>query len=147
MQRRGCSIRLVYAMFGRQVLKVLRGAGVPLTHLAYDSDCNGIYDKYVHMKSMTISGNYAGNHRARFTWNGSANWTPVSLASDEVVGTLELGHVTRHYSSWINYLFTHVPAAWRPSHCGAAGVATDRSVTARARTLRVDPYALIRQDL
>jgi len=147
MRKRGCNIRLVYAMFGRQVLKVLRGAHVPMTHLAYDADCNGIYDKYVHMKSMTISGHYGANHRARFTWNGSANWTPVSLASDEVVGTLKLAHVTRQYSNWIDYLFTHVPAAWRPSHCSTIGVATDRSVLTRARTLHVDPYALIRQDL
>lgn len=148
MKRRGCNIRLVYAMFGRQVLKTLRNAHVPMTHLAYDADCNGIYDKYVHMKSMTISGHYGAQHRARITWNGSANWTPVSLASDEVVGTLQLGHVTRQYSNWIDYLFTHVPAAWKPSHCTETGIVTDRqSVTARARALNVDPYALIRQDL
>ena len=92
MKKRGCNIRLVYAMFGRQALQVLRHdagvGGVPMTHLAYDADCNGIYDKYVHMKSMTVSGVYGKNTHARITWNGSANWTPVSLASDEVVGTL-----------------------------------------------------------
>jgi PLD-like domain len=147
MKNRGCNIRIVYAMFGRQALEVLRAAHVPMTHLAYDADCNGIYDKYVHMKSMTISGVYGTNKRARYTWNGSANWTPVSLASDEVVGTLQLGHPTRQYSNWIDYLFTHVPAAWQPSHCASTGVAVDRSVTERARTLHVDPYALIRQDL
>jgi hypothetical protein len=147
MKKRGCNIRLVYAMFGRQVLKVLRGAHVPLTHLAYDADCNGIYDKYVHMKSMTISGVYDGNRHARITWNGSANWTPVSLASDEVVGILQKGDVTRKYSNWIDYLFTHVPHAWKPDHCTPTGTITDRSVTARARLLKVDPYALIRKDL
>jgi phosphatidylserine/phosphatidylglycerophosphate/cardiolipin synthase-like enzyme len=147
MRKRGCNIRLVYAMFGRQSLQVLRQAHVPLTHLAYDSDCNGIYDKYVHMKSMTISGVYAGSSHARYTWNGSANWTPVSLASDEVVGILHKGSVTRQYSNWIDYLFTHVPAAWQPAHCTTLGTVTDRSVAARARALKVDPYALIRKDL
>jgi len=147
MKKRGCNIRLVYAMFGRQVLKVLRAAHVPLTHLAYDADCNGIYDKYVHMKSMTISGVYNGNTHARVTWNGSANWTPVSLASDEVVGVLDKGDVTREYSNWIDYLFTHVPQAWKPDHCTTTGTITDRSVVARARLLKVDPYALIRKDL
>lgn len=151
MKKRGCNIRLVYAMFGRQALQVLRHdagpGGVPMTHLAYDADCNGIYDKYVHMKSMTISGVYRKNTHARITWNGSANWTPVSLSSDEVVGELHKGHVTRQYSNWIDYLYTHVPQAWTPSHCLTTGTVTDRSVLARARALKVDPYALIRKDL
>ena len=72
-------IRLVYAMFGSKVLQVLRHqagvGGVPMTHLAYDANCDGIYDRYVHMKSMTVSGVYGKNTHARFTWNGSANWT------------------------------------------------------------------------
>ena len=66
MKKRGCNIRLVYAMFGRQALQVMRNdagpGGVPMTHLAYDADCNGIYDKYVHMKSMTVSGVYGKKH-------------------------------------------------------------------------------------
>jgi hypothetical protein len=99
------------------------------------------------MKSMTISGVYAGNTHARITWNGSANWTPVSLASDEVVGILQKGDATRKYANWIDYLFTHVPAAWKPGHCDKTGTVTDRSVIARARVLKVDPYAMIRKDL
>lgn len=146
MHQRGCNIRLVYAMFGRQVLRVLRheagATPVPLTHLAYDADCNGIYDRYLHMKSMTIQGNYNGNHHARVTFNGSANWTPVSLASDEIAGTVRRTQTTRAYANWIDYLFTHVPAAWVPNHCAGTGTVQDRAV---ARN--VDPYALIRKDL
>ena len=146
MKKRGCNIRLVYAMFGRQALQVMRHdagpGGVPMTHLAYDADCNGIYDKYVHMKSMTVSGVYGKNTHARITWNGSANWTPVSLQSDEVVGRLQRADVTAEYSNWIDFLFTHVPAAWKPHHCDTVG-----TVTERAAARHVDPYALIRQDL
>ncbi len=142
MHRRGCNIRIVYAMFGGDVLKMLRGAGIPLTHLAYDRNCDGIYDKYVHMKSMTVSGVYGNDTHARITWNGSANWTAVSLASDEVVGRWVSGKVTKVYSNWIDFLFTHVPAAWIPGHCIGQG-----SVTDRARARHVDPYALIKQDL
>ncbi|HET7741309.1 MAG TPA: phospholipase D-like domain-containing protein [Mycobacterium sp.] len=146
MHKRGCNIRLVYAMFGRQVLKILRhDAGatpVPMTHLAYDADCNGIYDKYLHMKSMTIQGNYAGNRAAHVTFNGSANWTPVSLASDEIVGTVRQAGTTTKYANWIDYLFTHVPASWVPGHCNGPG-----SVSDRAMLRGVDPYALIRKDL
>ena len=52
LQRQGCNIRLVYAMFGTQVLKIMRAAKVPLTHLAYDNNEDGLYDRYVHMKTM-----------------------------------------------------------------------------------------------
>jgi phosphatidylserine/phosphatidylglycerophosphate/cardiolipin synthase-like enzyme len=146
MHRRGCNIRLVYAMFGRQVLRVLRheagATPVPMTHLAYDADCNGIYDRYVHMKSMTIQGNYNGNTHARVTFNGSANWTPVSLASDEIAATVRHTATTRRYANWIDYLFTHVPAAWKPDHCKTPGTIQDR-----AMARHVDPYALIRKDL
>jgi phosphatidylserine/phosphatidylglycerophosphate/cardiolipin synthase-like enzyme len=143
MHHRGCNIRIVYAMFGRQALQVLRGAHIPLTHLAYDADCNGIYDKYIHMKSMTVSGVYGKNTHARITWNGSANWTPVSLGSDEVVGEIQRGGVTGKYSSWIDYLFTHVPRAWVPGHCTGPTAPPERA----ADGSRIDPYALIRQDL
>jgi hypothetical protein len=147
MKKRGCNIRLVYAMFGRQALKVLRNeagpGGVPMTHLAYDADCNGIYDKYVHMKSMTVNGVFGKNTHARITWNGSANWTPVSLGSDEVVGRWASGRITKTYSNWIDFLFTHVPAVWQPHHCDKVASAPERGTTTR----HVDPYALIRQDL
>jgi hypothetical protein len=58
----------------------------------------------------------------------------------------------RQYSTWIDYMFTHVPRAWRPQHCKTAATVTDRTiapmtVTERARLLKVDPYALIRKDL
>ena len=156
MQRHGCNIRVVYAMFGGKAVKILRGAHVPLTHLAYDINCDGIYDRYLHMKSMTVSGVYGANTHARITWNGSANWTPVSLASDEVVSRIEKGTTTAKYANWIDYLSTHVPASWLPGHCTTTGtVGTDgapiplgdRGVMARARLLKVDPYALMRKDL
>jgi phosphatidylserine/phosphatidylglycerophosphate/cardiolipin synthase-like enzyme len=153
MEHNGCNIRLVYAMFGGKAVKILRQAHVPLTHLAYDINCDGIYDRYLHMKSMTVSGVFGTNTHARITWNGSANWTPVSLASDEVVGRIQKGNTTRVYSNWIDYLSTHVPVTWKPGHCtttGTVGEDGDRgpmSVMARARLLKVDPYELIRKDL
>ena len=163
LQRQGCGIRLVYAMFGNQVLKILRTAGVPLTHLAYDSNYDGLYDRYVHMKSMAISGKVLGNPAAKVTWNGSANWTPVALASDEVLGTVRKNWVTNRYMQWIDYLFTHRPAAWGTEHPGNhGGGATGRPVIGatvplsqeayaavverRAKARGVDPYALIKEE-
>jgi phosphatidylserine/phosphatidylglycerophosphate/cardiolipin synthase-like enzyme len=149
MKQRGCNIRLVYAMFGGNALKIMRAAHVPLTHLAYDINCDGIYDRYLHMKSMTVSGVFGKNTHARITWNGSANWTPVSLASDEVVGRIQKGSVTGVYANWIDYLFTHVPKSWVAGHCTGPGTVGggDLTTMARARMLKVDPYELIRKDL
>lgn len=168
LQRSGCNIRLVYAMFGGEVLRILRAAKVPLTHLAYDNNEDGLYDRYVHMKSMAISGYYGGNPGARMVWNGSANWTSVALASDEVVGVVNKKWVTNKYMQWIDYMFTHRPAAWGPEHPGnnvaaptgrfAAGAMDtyearaaaqdqyDATVEARARKRGVDPYALIKEE-
>ena len=155
-------------MFGGEVLRILRAAKVPLTHLAYDNNEDGLYDRYVHMKSMAISGYYGGNPGARMVWNGSANWTSVALASDEVVGVVNKKWVTNKYMQWIDYMFTHRPAAWGPEHPGnnvaaptgriavgttdtyearaAAQDQYDAMVEARARKRGVDPYALIKEE-
>lgn len=168
MRRQGCNIRLVYAMFGGEVLRILRAAKVPLTHLAYDNDEDGLYDRYVHMKSMAVSGNIAGDPAAKVTWNGSANWTSVALASDEVVGIVRKKWVTNRYMQWIDYMFTHRPAIWGPEHPGnnandptgrtavgamdtyeARATAQDQYdalVAARAKKRGVDPYALIKEE-
>ncbi|WP_210650469.1 phospholipase D-like domain-containing protein [Nocardioides sp. SYSU D00065] len=168
MRRQGCDIRLVYAMFGNEVLQILRAARVPLTHLAYDNNGDGLYDRYVHMKSMAISGVINGDPRAKITWNGSANWTSVALASDEVLGMIRKRGVTNRYMQWIDYMFTHRPAIWGPEHPGnngnapagrtpmwamdtyeARAAAQDRyhaQVAARAKERGVDPYALIKEE-
>ncbi|MCW2735473.1 phospholipase D-like domain-containing protein [Nocardioides sp.] len=168
LRRQGCNIRLVYAMFGGEVLRIMRAARIPLTHLAYDADEDGLYDRYVHMKSMAISGNVGGNPAAKITWNGSANWTSVALASDEVVGIVRKKWVTNRYMQWIDYMFTHRPAAWGPEHpsnnvgdptgrTAAGSMSTyesraaaqdryDALVASRAKKRGVDPYALIKEE-
>lgn len=152
MHRRGCNIRIVYAMFGNEVLRILRQAGrggVPLTHLAWDRNEDGIYDRYVHMKTMTVSGVYDGRTDATLTINGSANWTHVALASDEVIGVLRQAKPNRVYANWIDYLFTHRPASWGPK---VIGVASDPDTVEGGMERRVggtapDPYALIKREM
>ncbi|WP_101525029.1 phospholipase D-like domain-containing protein [Nocardioides houyundeii] len=148
LRKQGCNIRIVYAMFGNNVLKILRQAGVPLTHLAYDSNKDGVYDRYVHMKAMAISGNYGGNPAAKFTLNGSANWTPVALASDEVLGQVYKGGVTTKYMKWIDYMFTHRPKAWGADPNTPGKAAGRRALPGNDTTLieGVDPYALIKEE-
>jgi phosphatidylserine/phosphatidylglycerophosphate/cardiolipin synthase-like enzyme len=147
MHRRGCDIRIVYAMFGNEVLRILRqeaGQPIPMTHLAWDRDEDGIYDRYVHMKTIAISGVYAGKTNATVTVNGSANWTPVSLVSDEVLGVLTYPKVTRQYINWIDYLFHHRPTTWGTSTLGETSGGVDRR---RTNGTAVDPYALIKQEM
>jgi phosphatidylserine/phosphatidylglycerophosphate/cardiolipin synthase-like enzyme len=164
LKRQGCGIRVVYAMFGTQVLKIMRDANIPLTHLAYDSNEDGLYDRYVHMKAMAVSGNYHGDPAAKITWNGSANWTPVALASDEVVGIVRKKWVTNRYMQWIDYMFTHRPVFWGPQNANNNTNTTegrptlgalrtpltpeqyDAMVEARAKARGVDPYALIKEE-
>jgi phosphatidylserine/phosphatidylglycerophosphate/cardiolipin synthase-like enzyme len=140
MEKRGCDIRIVYSLLGGNVIKVLRAAHVPLMHLAYDANDDGLYDHYLHMKAMAISGVYKGDTSAHVTINGSANWSPVALASDEIVGELFRPKVTSQYISWINWLFTHRPSWWLPDQANV----TARRVGPDGHL--VDPYKLIRED-
>ena len=148
MHRRGCNIRLVYAMFGNEVLRILRqeaGRPIPMTHLAWDRNEDGIYDRYVHMKTLTISGVYNGKTNATVTVNGSANWTHVSLVSDEVIGVIQSPFTTKQYSNWIDFLFTHRPSSWGSSSIGETG--TGGVERRRSSGPVVDPYALIKQEM
>ena len=164
MKRAGCDIKIVYAMFGGEVLDILRAARIPLTHLAYDANEDGLYDRYVHMKTMAVKGNIAGDPAAAITWNGSANWTSVALASDEVVGVVRLKWVTQKYLKWIDYIFAHRPEAWGAQPSGNIPAPVGRRtiidadivpmtqaryhamVEARAERRGVDPYALIKEE-
>jgi hypothetical protein len=143
MQNRGCDIKIVYAVFGNEVMDVLRHAGrrpVPFVQIAQDPNADGVYDRYLHMKSMAVSGNYAGVTNANVTWNGSANWTAVSLASDEIVMKVVDPVVRKQYSQWIDWLFAHPPLQ---SAARSTAVRTAlRSATARG----VDPYAQMQLD-
>ncbi|MBA2956374.1 hypothetical protein GON03_18700 [Nocardioides sp. MAH-18] len=154
MHRRGCDIRIVYAMFGNEVLRILRHeagrGGIPLTHLAWDRNEDGIYDRYVHMKTLAVRGVYDGDTDATLTINGSANWTPVSLASDEVIGVLTQPKPNRTYMKWIDFLFTHRPTSWGRERIGvASGVddAVEGGMERRVGSTAPDPYALIKKEL
>jgi phosphatidylserine/phosphatidylglycerophosphate/cardiolipin synthase-like enzyme len=145
MQRRGCDIRVVYAMFGGDVVRILRQAGIGLTHLAWDSNDDGLYDRYVHMKAMAVAGVIGKKTNAFMTVNGSANWTSVAQVSDEIVGVFDRAATTRKYINWIDYLYHHRPASWGSDAGG--GVSEGRAFERRARARGIDPYALIKKDL
>ena len=110
LHNEGCNIRVVYSQLGRSSFDILQG--VPLNHLVKDSDGDGAYDVYLHMKAMAISGHYAGKPNARIVFNGSANWSGLGLIADEQGLVIESERVERLYGEQINRLFrTHLRSA------------------------------------
>lgn len=116
----GCDVKIVYAVMGNNVLTAFRAGGprggVPLKQVVQDFNHDGVYDRYLHTKFMAISGNYAGNRGNFVTINGSSNWTPVALVSDESYGHVAGPGVFNRYAGFVNYWFRHAPKSY--SHYG-----------------------------
>jgi phosphatidylserine/phosphatidylglycerophosphate/cardiolipin synthase-like enzyme len=134
----GCHIRIVYALMGKQVRGILthtsRGP-VPIRQIVNDYDEDGIYDRYLHSKSMAVSGWYRQDRSSRVAWQGSENWSGLAKLSDEQGFQIRRGGAEGVYARWIDYLFENPPV-------------TAPKTTARIAAARgVDPYALIREEL
>ncbi|MEJ7794688.1 MAG: phospholipase D-like domain-containing protein [Nocardioides sp.] len=134
----GCDIRIVFALMGRQVRDVLNNTSrgpVPIRQIVQDFDGDGIYDRYLHSKSMAVSGWYRKDRSARVAWQGSENWSGLAKLSDEQGFRIDRGGAERVYARYVDSLFANPPVV-------------NRSVTMRTAADRnVDPYALIREEL
>jgi phosphatidylserine/phosphatidylglycerophosphate/cardiolipin synthase-like enzyme len=133
----GCRVRILYTIRGVETRKILMGSGgrgaVPMRHYVQDLNGDGLYDKYLHMKALVVSGVMGDRTNARFVMNGSENWADLARLSDEEVGYFEGEYFTRRYSNWINWLWNHVPKS------------VPLTVTAR-RMPPKDPYANLELD-
>ncbi|MDN4172736.1 phospholipase D-like domain-containing protein [Nocardioides sp. SOB77] len=112
MQNNGCDVKVVYAVMGNEVLRILRREGrrpVRLQQVVQDFDGDGVYDRYLHMKVLTIKGRYRDSRRATVVVNGSANWSPAVLNSDEAVLRIRRAPVLRDYNRWIEKLYRNPP--------------------------------------
>lgn len=111
----GCDVKIVYAVFGNNVLKAYRAGGprggVPIQQVVRDVNHDGVYDFYLHTKFMTIDGVYAGNPASRVTINGSTNWTQVGLkdSDDSYVRIFGDPGVNNYYTNFVNYWFANAP--------------------------------------
>lgn len=152
LRKAGCDIKIVYSLLGKRIRNILKAGRVPTLQYSYDRDRDGLYDIYLHMKAMTISGNYAGRTDARVVYNGTANWTPKALMSDEVVAEIWDPALEAKYTRWINYLFNHRPKSWGPVNLGpcraaCSGGGIDRTMVGADGTVKeYDPYALMREE-
>ena len=61
------------------------------------------------MKTITISGVYGDRTDAKVTFNGSANWSGLTLRSDEVIGRVFSARVTEKYAARADRLFQRPP--------------------------------------
>ncbi|MGM3367013.1 hypothetical protein ACS212_23140, partial [Escherichia coli] len=82
---------------GKMMRAPSRRGPVPMRHLVRDYDGDGQFDKYFHMKAMTVVGNVGGDRSGWVTLNGSANWSSLAAASDENLGIYRSQRLTQRY--------------------------------------------------
>ena len=137
MQLRGCDVQVIYAVMGtvvRRVLRVGKPAKVPLRQIVQDLDEDGVYDRYLHTKVMTINGVNRGDRSAWVTLTGSANWSPKVLHSDDVVLRLSGRSTVRRYNIWIHRLFEDPPLdSARPKQKSSKRAIDEKSPTKQRR--------------
>ena len=109
----GCNIKLLYAVMGKRIASTLfskKGRGpVRARHYVQDLDCDGLYDNYIHMKSIAISGHYGTDTSTYMTLNGSNNWSGFGAASDDAGLVVEREGLERKYADWIDHLWKTKP--------------------------------------
>ena len=108
---RGCDVRIVTTLLGRGVSRALRnpaGRGpIPIHSLYQDIDGDGVPERYLHMKSVSIQGVYGNDTAASMVWTGSPNWSARAARSDEVwVQVFHAPALARAYANHIDYLRT-----------------------------------------
>ncbi len=120
----GCDIRITYTVLGpaiEDILKSKRGRGpVPMRQIAQDFDGDGSFDRYLHLKDMTISGVFGKQTDAHVVYNGTQNWTQVSFDSDEAGFLVRREGLERKYAAFINHLFENPPKNPYPVPLGTA---------------------------
>lgn len=144
--QQGCNIRIVYSLMGNQVRKILKHTTrgpVPFKPILADFDADGVYDRYLHSKVMTVSGNFGGDPGAKVVWQGSENWSGLAKLSDEQGLILRRPRALKEYNGWMNYLWTHAPPPPpKPINSTPEGFAA-RGQDAQA----IDPYAIVKANL
>ncbi len=125
----GCNIRIVYALMGGQVKGILQNTSrgpVPKRQIVSDFDDDGIYDRYLHSKSMAVSGWYRDDRSSRVAWQGSENWSGLAKISDEQGFQIRRGGAEGVYARWIDYLFNNPPPRERSATHAARRIARGR---------------------
>ena len=112
LQNQGCNLRVIYSQAVADTRPIVQS--LPNNHLVQDTDGDGAYDRYLHAKSMTISGHYGKKRDTRIVLNGSANWSGTAIQSDEQGMIIENDAVEKQYSAWINQMYRTRLVSARP---------------------------------
>ena len=145
----GCDIRVGYTVMGIDTGRILRsGSGrgpVPLRHMVQDTNGDGQFDNYFHMKSMSIVGNYGGDRSGYALLNGSANWSGLGKVSDENLGLYRAKGTTLRYQKHMNYWYDRFSGRSRLVF-GAGREAVYEDGTPVSPDGAVDPFARVARD-
>ena len=119
MWNNGCNIRIGYTVVGITIGRMLRqdsGRGpVPMKHLTQDLNCDGEFDNYFHLKSMTIRGHYGRDRSGVALLNGSANWSGLAKVSDENLGIYRSRKRVLRYEKHLDYWYKQ--GIWGKRNC------------------------------
>jgi phosphatidylserine/phosphatidylglycerophosphate/cardiolipin synthase-like enzyme len=107
---RGCDVKVVTTLAGRgvnQTLKARTGRGpVPIRQLSFDNNGDGVPDRYLHQKSMAVSGVFGSDTSASVVMTGSPNWSSRASRSEELwVRVLDHPGMTRRYLDRVDNLY------------------------------------------
>ena len=108
---RGCDVKVVTTLAGRGVNRAFRatyGRGpVPMRQLAWDLNGDGLPDRYLHQKSLAISGVFGDDTSSSVVLTGSPNWSLRAARSEEVlIRVLDRPGLTRRYLARVDRLFS-----------------------------------------
>ncbi len=135
----GCDVQIAYTVLSYQISRYLRanvGRGpVPLRHLVQDFDGDGEFDRYFHLKALSINGVVGGDRTAFVSVNGSSNMSGLASFSDENIAIFRNRKTTLKYQKYISYWFANQPSS-----------VSFRPTLARPSLVNVDPYANVDMD-
>lgn len=135
LKERGCNIKMVYGVLNN--LSRDRLKDIPKRTILEDTDGDSYVDRYIHMKALTISGNFDGKRSSHVVYQGSANWSGMSTLSDEQGFVVRSQALEEAYSKFINYLFKNPPPQ---------GQDLTKEIILRQQA-GFDPFAQVREDM
>ncbi len=106
----GCGVRVGYTIVGREIGQMMRrpgqrGRGVPMRHLVQDVNGDGMFDRYFHLKAMSIRGHIGRDRSNRVVLNGSSNWSGRGIRSDENLGIHWREGLARRYEQYLDHWY------------------------------------------
>jgi phosphatidylserine/phosphatidylglycerophosphate/cardiolipin synthase-like enzyme len=99
----GCDVKLMYGFAGADVRRTFatrtKRGFIPVHTTGFDTNEDGLIDKYTHQKELLISGHYGKNTHTRLVVTGSSNWNQDGARGDE-----EIFQIKNQSLAWHDYI-------------------------------------------